>query len=171
MRFATPRDVPVARERRHSGPPTPITRGAAAPRAIARFHAQARQEAGGVADARGQAAVEFVLVLPILITLLIVIVELGVILFHALTVNSAASAMARAAAVYRFNGEPNACPAARDAADQAANGLAVTVSCGPQGDPGDPFTVTVTYPWRIELPLLPISKSGQLTSKATEKLE
>jgi hypothetical protein len=79
--------------------------------------------------------------------------------------------VARAAAVYRFNGEPSACQAARDAADAAANGLSVTVTCGPQGNPGDPFTVTVSYPWRIDLPLLPFSRSGQLQSKATEKLE
>ena len=31
--------------------------------------------------------------------------------------------------------------------------------------------MTVSYPWTVSLPLLPLSTGGQLTSSATEKLE
>jgi Flp pilus assembly protein TadG len=134
-------------------------------------HPASHSLAERLADARGQAAVELALVLPFLVTLLIVIFELAVVLSHALTLNDIASQAARAAAVYRFNGESSACQAAKDAAPAAAGGLGVTVSCTGPGTPGSPFTVTVKTPWSVSLPLLPFSANGQLTSTATEKLE
>jgi Flp pilus assembly protein TadG len=124
-----------------------------------------------LADERGQAFVEFALVLPFLVTFLFVIFELAMVLTHSLTLNDAASVAARAAAVYRFNGEPSACQAAKDAAPGAAGSLPVTVTCTGTNTPGSPFTVTVKTPWSISLPLLPLSTGGQLSSSATEKLE
>jgi Flp pilus assembly protein TadG len=124
-----------------------------------------------LADERGQAFVEFALVLPILVTFLFLIFELAIVLTHSLTLNDAASVAARAAAVYRFNGEPNACQAAKDAAPGAAGSLPVSVSCAGTNTPGSTFKVTVTTPWSISLPLLPLSTGGQLSSSATEKLE
>jgi Flp pilus assembly protein TadG len=122
-------------------------------------------------ETRGQAAVELVLVLPILLGLAFLIFDLAIVVTNYMRVTDAARVVARAAAVYRFTGEPNACQAAQDAAADAAGGLSVTVSCGTQGNPGDPFTVTVTYPWSIGIPLIPLSASGTLTSKATDRLE
>ena len=121
--------------------------------------------------ADGQAAVELVLVLPIILGLAFLIFDLAVVVTNYMKVTDAARVVARAAAVYRFTGEPDACQAARDAAADAAGGLSVTVSCGAQGNPGDPFTVTVTYPWSIGIPLIPLSANGTLTSKATDRLE
>ena len=123
MRLVASRGVPFATDRQQrTGPTTPVPRsvkgplGSAAPAVDAaagtrdrRFHRDGRRRAEGIAGASGQAAVEFVLVLPLLVTLLFLIFELAVVLLHALTVNDAAGAIARAAAVYRFNGEPNAC--------------------------------------------------------------
>jgi Flp pilus assembly protein TadG len=123
------------------------------------------------AEADGQAAVELVLVLPIILGLAFLIFDLAIVVTNYMKVTDAARVVARAAAVYRFTGEPNACQAARDAAANAAGGLSVTVSCGAQGNPGDPFTVTVTYPWSIGIPLIPLSANGTLTSKATDRLE
>jgi Flp pilus assembly protein TadG len=141
------------------------------PRTEQRTRSASHSLAERLAGERGQAAVEFVLVLPILVTFLFVIFELAVVLTHSLTLNDAASVAARAAAVYRFNGEPSACQAARDAAPGAAGSLPVTVSCSGPNTPGSPFTVTVTTPWSVSLPLLPFSTGGQLTSTATEKIE
>jgi hypothetical protein len=37
--------------------------------------------------------------------------------------------------------------------------------------PGDPFKVTVTYPWSASFPFLPWSANGNLSSQATERAE
>jgi Flp pilus assembly protein TadG len=124
-----------------------------------------------LADERGQAFVEFALVLPFLVTFLFVIFELAIILTHSLTLNDVASQAARAAAVWRFNGATSACQAANNSAPATIGGQPVTVSCGAQNGAGSPFTVTVSTPWSISLPLLPLSTGGQLSSSATEKLE
>jgi Flp pilus assembly protein TadG len=117
--------------------------------------------------------VEFVLVLPVVITMLFLVIQLGITFNNYLRVTDAARVAAREAVVARFHGE-GACDAATAEAKNASDGLKISnlvVDCSAEGEPGDPFSVTVKYPWRISLPLLPISSSGDLVSKATERLE
>jgi Flp pilus assembly protein TadG len=114
--------------------------------------------------------VEFVIVLPLFVTLVFVLVQLGITFNNYLRVTDIARVSARAAAVARFHGT-SACAAASAAASAAANGLPIQVSCSGQGGPGDSFSVTVRSDWSVSLPLLPWSADGVLTSRATERLE
>jgi Flp pilus assembly protein TadG len=141
------------------------------PRAKQRTRSASHSLAERLAGERGQAAVEFVLVLPFLVTLLFVIFELAIVLSHSLTLNDIASQAARAAAVWRFNGAASACQAANNSAPATLGGQPVTVSCSGSNTPGSAFTVTVSTAWNVGLPLISFSTGGQLTSSATEKLE
>lgn len=112
---------------------------------------------------------EFVLVLPFLVTLVFVLIQMGLTFNTYLRVTDAARVAARAAAVARFTGQ-----APCDAAQAAVpSDLQASVRCSfPSGSsPGDPVEITVTHPWSISLPLLPLSDSGTLASSATERLE
>jgi hypothetical protein len=117
----------------------------------------------------GQAMLEFVLVLPLIVTLVFVIIQMGLTFNNYLRVTDAARVAARAAAVARFNGQ-SPCAAAQAAVPAD---LQSSVSCSfPSGStPGNPIQVTVTHPWSVNLPLLPLSDSGNLRSSATERLE
>ena len=114
--------------------------------------------------------VEFVLVLPLFVTLIFVLIQFGIIFNNYLRVTDTARVAARAAAVARFNGE-SPCAAAQDVVDQAAGGL-VLGNCSTSGLLGDQtVTIRVTHPWSVSLALLPLSDGGDLTSDATERLE
>jgi uncharacterized protein (UPF0333 family) len=124
----------------------------------------------------GQAIVEFVLVLPLIVTLVFVIVQLGITFNNYLQVTDAARVGARAAAVARLNGQ-NACDAAQTAVGNVVNlnNNTFKVNCSfpnQSGNPGDPVSITVTDPWDVELPLIGIS-TGQhlLAGTSTEALE
>lgn len=125
---------------------------------------------------QGQAAVEFALVAPVLIVLLLAIVQAGIAFNHYLAVTDAARAGARRAVVARFSSTPVADvqTAVQGAAgDLDASQLGVTVS-----DPTDPtfstsgstVTVTVTYPYSIDVLGWAVA-SGKLTSTMTDRLE
>jgi Flp pilus assembly protein TadG len=125
---------------------------------------------------RGQAAVEFALVAPIVIALLLGIVQGGIAFSHYLTITDAARAGARAAVVSRFDA---ATPASiRQVVVDAAGGLDASELGVTIADPGDPtfthsgstLSVTVTYPYSIDILGWAIS-SGNLTSTMTERLE
>lgn len=91
---------------------------------------------------RGSAAVEFALVLPILLLVLLAMIQVGVVARDQLLLWQAARAGARAASV----GSDDA--AIRDAAVAAAPGLdrdAMEVRIDRAGGRGDPVTVTVAY--------------------------
>jgi Flp pilus assembly protein TadG len=122
----------------------------------------------------GQAMVEFALVLPILVTLMVAIVQFGIVFKNWINVTDAARMAARAAVVARFGGQTN-CAAANAALDTALR--PVGCHCNPSGSTGqclatdDSVTVTVDTPWSVSLPLVPFSRGGQLTSTVTENLE
>ena len=127
---------------------------------------------------RGQALVEFVIVLPLMFALIFLIAYAGVAFNRYLNVTDAAGVGARAAAVARFNPDPvlsDPCAAATQAANTAMGGLTVVVSCSPPGgQPGDPFSVTVTYTLQ-SLPFqffdfIPLADID-VTSTVTERLE
>lgn len=125
---------------------------------------------------RGQAAVEFALVAPLLFALLLGIIQGGIAFHNYITVTDAARAAARKAITARISDvtSTDVTTAAKSAAgDLDPTKLNVTID-----DPSDPtlsqsgstLTVTVTYPYSINVLGWAVS-SGNLTSKMTERLE
>jgi Flp pilus assembly protein TadG len=118
--------------------------------------------------------VEFALVLPILVTLMIALIQFGIVFKDWISVTDSARVAARAAVVARFGAQTN-CAAANSAIDAALR--PVNCRCNPSGSTGlcadtdSSVTVTVGEPWSVSLPLLPFSQSGQLRSSVTEDLE
>lgn len=137
---------------------------------------KARHRIDDIGSQRGQAAVEFALLAPVVVVLLLAVIEFGVAFNNYLTVTDAARAAARQAIVARVSGLTVADiqQAARNAAsDLTPANLGVTVA-----DPTDPtfiksgstLTVTVTYPYSISI-LGVVVSSGNLTSTMTDRLE
>jgi Flp pilus assembly protein TadG len=131
----------------------------------------------------GQAIVEFALVLPLLMAILLGIVQFGIVFNNYETLTDATRVGARKAAVTRFIGDNGASAIA--AVKNAATGLdlsspgAVTVtSCPPDttcttndwSTTGNEVTVTATYPYSIKILDWTI-KAGNLTSVTKERLE
>jgi len=126
-----------------------------------------------VTDERGQAAVEFALVLPILMALLLGIIQFGIVFNNYVTITDAARAGARKAAVSRFLSDNGA--AAKIVAHNSAQGLnqsklGVTVTSTDWNTPGSDVVVTTTYPYSIHI-LGWTVKAGNLTSTTKERLE
>jgi Flp pilus assembly protein TadG len=121
----------------------------------------------------GQTAVEFALVAPLLVVLLLAIIQVGLAFNSHVTVTDAARAGARRAVVARFSGASVADieQAVRDAAgnlDQSK--LKVLVDDPTWNVAGSDVTVTVTYPYAISLFGWVVS-SGDVSSKMVERLE
>jgi Flp pilus assembly protein TadG len=122
---------------------------------------------------RGQAMTEFAIVLPILAVLLFGIIQFGILYNNYVTVTDAARAGARKAAVSRHTSPSSeGCKTVRSSAatlDQAQLGCSVSVS-GPLDRPGADVTVTVTYPYSIDLMGIAL-KAGTLQARTTERME
>lgn len=123
--------------------------------------------------ADGQAFVEFAIVLPFLVMLILGICQFGLAFHNYLSITDATRVGARAAVVKRTTG---ACDAARTAIQNTVSArqwstISSQITCiTPDGtDSGDPVKVTVKYPYSIGLP--GFSASGDLTANATERLE
>ena len=116
---------------------------------------------------RGVAAVEFAFVVPILCMILFAIAEFGIAFNKYLTVTDAARVGARSAVVNRTS---NPCGKATAAANASAASLAIGVSCGGSTTAGQPYSVTVTTPYSIDVIGLPLH-AGTLSSTATERME
>lgn len=122
---------------------------------------------------RGQTAVEFALVAPFLVMLLLAVLQLGILFNHYLTVTDAARAGARRAVVARIAGVTPA--QIETSVRNAASGLDQSKLKVVIGDPtptvaGSDITVTVTYPYSINVLGFVVS-SGDLTSTMTDRLE
>jgi Flp pilus assembly protein TadG len=129
----------------------------------------------GFRDEQGQAAVEFALVAPVLIALVLAIVQAGVAFNHYLAVTDAARAAERTAITARVASLTVA--QIQQSAQNAAGGLDLTgrVAVADPSDPtfthsGSDVTVTVTYPYSINILGIAVS-SGNLTSSSTDPLE
>jgi Flp pilus assembly protein TadG len=126
-------------------------------------------------EQRGQTAVEFALVAPLLIVLLLGIIQVGVAFHDYVTITDAARAGARKAVVARFTGGNTATTkqTVRDAAsDLDQSKLNVDVTPATLDTAGSTVTVTATYPYTINIPLLGLTLvSGNLTATAKEDLE
>jgi Flp pilus assembly protein TadG len=119
----------------------------------------------------GQTAVEFAVVLPILVLLLLGIVQFGLAFHNYLGITDATRVGARAAAVHRATG---ACSAARTAIQNTVSPaqwttISTRTTCAEGANVGDPVTVSIKYPYKIGLPNF--SAAGDLTASATERLE
>ena len=125
---------------------------------------------------RGQAAVEFALIAPILMVLLLGIIQAGIAFHDYLAVTDAARAAARQAVEARIGGITAA--DVTTAATNAAADLDKTKLHVLLANPTDPtfstsgstLTVTVTYPYSINV-LGVVVASGNLTSTMTDRLE
>ncbi|HLY93473.1 MAG TPA: TadE/TadG family type IV pilus assembly protein [Gaiellaceae bacterium] len=129
-----------------------------------------------IASERGQAAVEFALIAPVLIILVLGVIQIGIAFNHYLTITDAARAGARTAIVARFTGINSG--DVQTAVQNAASSLDQSQLKVTADDPTDPtwtkagtdIVVTVTYPYSINLLGLVVA-SGNLTSTMTEPLE
>ncbi len=118
----------------------------------------------GIDAERGTAAVEFALVLPLLLVITLAVVQVGLLVRDRLLVESAARAGARAAALQ------DDAAAIRDAAAAAAPSLdpaALSLSVGRAGVRGDPVTVTVDYVSAVRVPLIDWLFGGSVPMHAT----
>jgi Flp pilus assembly protein TadG len=128
-----------------------------------------------IASEQGQTAVEFALVAPFIVVLLLAVIQFGIAFHNYVTITDAARAGARKAIVARFSGGSidDAKQAVRDSASQLDQSkLNVDVADPQWSTPGSVVTVTATYPYTINIPLLGMTvSSGTLTAVAKEKLE
>jgi len=128
---------------------------------------------------RGQAFVEFVIVLPLLFGVVFLIAWAGVAVVRYVQVTDAARDGVRAAVVARFDPNPltnDPCQKATIAANNAdgtpgPGGLSITVDCSTYDGPGQPYTVTVTHHYNMQLFSIFPAPSFDITSKATARIE
>lgn len=115
--------------------------------------------------------VEFTIVLPILLLLLLGILQFGVVFNNYITLTDAVRAGARQASVGRSVSDPTGAAISRvraSASDLDQTKLAVSVTS--VWTQGADVTVQATYPYSISL-LGMVVNSGNLTSKSTERVE
>jgi Flp pilus assembly protein TadG len=121
----------------------------------------------------GQALVEFALLIPVLLFVLMAIAQFGDLYNHYVTITDATRAGARMAVVSRTASDPvgSATQAVRDSAhDLDQTQLTVTVTPSPPWTSGQQVTITASYPYSLNLAGLVI-KSGTLTSTTKERVE
>jgi TadE-like protein len=117
--------------------------------------------------------VEFALVLPILLMLLLGVIQFGIAFNNYLAVTDAVRAGARQGAVARYLPPSDRCSSVesrvRDSADNLTQSK-LSVSCSSTFTPGEDVTVSASYPYEINI-LGMVVKSGNLTATTTERVE
>lgn len=117
-----------------------------------------------VCGRRGSAVVEFALVLPLVLVVVLALVQVGLFVRDRLLVEAAARAGARAAALQADPGEvTRSALAAAPGLDPAL----AAVEVGRAGVRGDPVTVTVTYDDPVRVPLVGWLVGTSVTMHAT----
>lgn len=122
---------------------------------------------------RGQTMVEFALVLPVLVVLVLAIAQFGVAFNNYLALTDAARAAARQGAVARTQVNPaTACQNAGYAAgtDLKGPGTIFLLSCSSPWTVGSDVTVTASYPYTIKL-LNWAVVSGRMNTTMKERVE
>ncbi len=119
---------------------------------------------------RGSAVVEFALVLPLVLIVVLGLVQVGLVVRDRLLVESAARAGARAAAL---QDDPAAIAAAAVAAGAGLDAGLVQVETLRDGSRGDPVTVRITYddPFRVPLVGWLVGSGVTMTASAVERQE
>jgi Flp pilus assembly protein TadG len=100
---------------------------------------------------RGTAAVEFALVLPLVLTVALALVQTGLLVRDRLLVEAAARAAARAAAVQE---DEAAIRAAALAAAPSLDGAAIGLTLERRGARGEPVTVSLRYTSSVRVPFV-----------------
>jgi Flp pilus assembly protein TadG len=118
----------------------------------------------------GTAAVEFALVLPLLLVIALALVQVGLVIRDRLLVEEAARAGARAAAI---EDDPDAIAGAARSAAPDLDASALSVDVVRQGARGAPVTVTVGYAAAIKVPLVSwlFGTSVSMHSTTTDRQE
>jgi Flp pilus assembly protein TadG len=117
--------------------------------------------------------VEFALVLPILLMLLLGVIQFGIAFNNYLAVTDAVRAGARQGAVARYLPPAERCPSVEKRVRDSAQNLDLTklkVFCTSTFNAGEDVIVSAEYPYEINI-LGMVVKSGNLTSKTTERVE
>jgi len=119
---------------------------------------------------RGTAAVEFALVLPLVLVVALALVQTGLLVRDRLLVESAARAGARAAAV---PDDPSAIRSAALAAAPSLDEDAVDLAVTRAGVRGEPVTVSVRYLASVRVPLVDwlFGDSVSMTTSTTARQE
>ena len=122
---------------------------------------------------RGQAMVEFAIIIPILLVVLLGIMQLGVVYNNWVSLTDGARAGARKAAVCRSGCTPDATTATinevkNSAADLNQSNLSVSVTSS--WAQGSDVTVTASYPWSVNIMGVVVA-SGTMTATTTERVE
>ena len=107
-------------------------------------------------DKTGVAAIEFAIVLPVLILLLFGIIEFSILFYDKAVITNASREGARAGIVYRSTGPVSDTEIEEVVLDYCADYLitfgetsSLTISTTPGFEAGDPLTVTVTYDYQF----------------------
>jgi len=126
-----------------------------------------------VKDQKGIAAVEFALVLPLLVILAFGIIEFSLLLFNKAVITNASREGARAAILYRVTPAPES--EIQDVVNQYCRDRLISlkathppsVSVSPAGASGDPRTVRVNYTYNfLVLPAFMTGLGGGITLQA-----
>jgi Flp pilus assembly protein TadG len=118
----------------------------------------------------GQAVIEFVLVVPVLLFVLFAIAQFAFVYSHYVQLTDATRVGARVAAVSRATCPGNAEQAVRDSAGGLDDTkLNVSISSCPWSAGGQ-VEVSATYPWSIDLIGIVVA-SGTLSSTTKERVE
>ena len=130
---------------------------------------------------RGQAAVEFAMVVPLLCLIIIAILHFGKVMNYWLDLNQVASEGARKAAVNTFADSSEAeayirsrleTTELRDGGTTSIPTEAAVAICAPEGTGvGDPVTVQVTVPYSLPFIGSTITLRGTATMRLEQKLD
>ena len=142
-------------------------------------HTNNHRRAAKLGREDGQGIVEFALMLPFLMFLLLAIIQFGLAFHNYLAITDAARVGARAAAVHRTTGP---CSAATTAIQNTVSSsqwsvISSRITCSPSspGPSGSSYTVSISYPFTIGLPgmfgLPGVSATGNMVASGTERLE
>jgi Flp pilus assembly protein TadG len=125
-----------------------------------------------IRNQQGQTMTEFALVLPVLALILFAVIQFGIVFNNYITLTDATRAGARKAAVSRQDPNRNAAvmSAVRSSASDLKSSKLSVLPPSSTWDSGADVTVTASYPYSISL-LGIVVKSGQLSSKTTERVE
>jgi Flp pilus assembly protein TadG len=131
---------------------------------------------------RGQTAVEFALMIPVMLMFLLGIFQVGSTYFNKEALQTAARDGARAGAIHTGSTPAVIIQDVKDAVNANAVGLntgSLTIAVVPKDNPDAPngilweqndiVDVTVTYPWKLGV--LAFSKSGTLTTHTWLRME
>ena len=119
----------------------------------------------------GQTAVEFAIVVPILLLVVFAVVQFGMVFNNNVTLTDAVRAGARVGTVSRLAPDPTAAVVTRvRAAAVNLHAADLDVSVASTWVHGGDVTVTATYPYSISLLGL-VVKSGRLHSTTIERVE